>query len=206
MEIKLFVEKESLFDHYVASHPRGDVLQTTAWGRVKESSGWQAYPLGVMDQGKLAAAALILTKPLPLFPAAAAYSPGAHCIRRLKPSPSCLRKVQPFLGAREGWFGRWTQPSPKVTEVARSGALPQPQAGGDWPGLCRGAARFVMTLDLTRSLDTLLNNMKSKTRYNIRYAMRKGVYIQPLKEKSRLSVFTACSRKPLSETVFLSAP
>ena len=46
-----------------------------------------------------------------------------------------------------------------------------------------------MTLSLNHSLDTLLANMKQKTRYNIRYAMRKNVTVQALKEKSQLGVF-----------------
>lgn len=190
VEIKLFVEKESLFDHYVASHPRGDVLQTTAWGRVKESSGWQAYPLGVMDQGKLAAAALILTKPLPLFPAAAAYSPRGPLYSSPEALAVLLKEGAAFLRGKGGLVWKMDPAIPKGDgewlEAVRSLNLKPVETGLDFAGV---QPRFVMTLDLTRSLDTLLNNMKSKTRYNIRYAMRKGVYIQPLKEKSRLSVF-----------------
>ncbi len=64
MEAKLFFERENLFNHYVAAHPPlGDVLQTTHWGRLKASHGWNYFPpLAVQDSGRIQAAALILYK------------------------------------------------------------------------------------------------------------------------------------------------
>ena len=100
-----------------------------------------------------------------------------------------LKEGAAFLRGKGGLVWKMDPAIPKGDgewlEAVRSLNLKPVETGLDFAGV---QPRFVMTLDLTRSLDTLLNNMKSKTRYNIRYAMRKGVYIQPLKEKSRLSV------------------
>jgi len=49
--------------------------------------------------------------------------------------------------------------------------------------------RFVMVLDLKASLDRLLKEMKSKTRYNIRYGERRGVRVFYGREKKDLAVF-----------------
>lgn len=107
METRLFVDRPALFDQYVAAHPRGDVLQTTAWGRVKETTGWQAHPLGVLSRGVLRAAALILTKRLPYLPAQIAYSPGAPSTLRRKPWRRCCGMARVFSRPGGPWSGRW---------------------------------------------------------------------------------------------------
>lgn len=190
METKLFLEREDLFDHYVAAHPRGDVLQTTAWGRVKQSTGWESFPLGVMDRGRLQAAALVLAKRLPYIPAVLAYSPRGPLYSSGEALAHLLQGGTKFL--REQGALVWKmdpaipEADPTWLEAARSQGLKQVETSLDFDGV---QPRHVMTLSLNHSLDTLLANMKQKTRYNIRYAMRKNVTVQALKEKSQLGVF-----------------
>ncbi|MGB4616480.1 MAG: hypothetical protein WBI59_10665 [Limnochordia bacterium] len=43
METKLLDKRPSLFNHFVASHPRGDLLQTTYWGQLKSLTGWEPF-------------------------------------------------------------------------------------------------------------------------------------------------------------------
>ncbi len=62
METKLLDKRPSLFNHFVASHPRGDLLQTTYWGQLKSLTGWEPFPLGVMSGGQLLAGALVLKR------------------------------------------------------------------------------------------------------------------------------------------------
>ena len=69
MDTKLLREKSRPSLTATSPRTRG-VLQTTAWGRVKETTGWQFHPLALMDGGVLRASALILTKRLPCIPAA----------------------------------------------------------------------------------------------------------------------------------------
>ena len=190
METKLFRKKEALFNHYVATHPRGDVLQTTSWGKLKSSSGWDYYPLGVVKEGALQAAALILVKKLPILPAIIAYSPRGP----LFSSPEALGAL--FQGAinllKEKKALVWKMDPPIShgdqlwEDLVKSHNLVWVDTGLDFQGV---QPSHVMVLDLNHSTERLLNNMKSKTRYNIRYAMRKGVRIVPLKEKAQLSVF-----------------
>jgi len=47
MEVKIYFEQERLFNHYVASHPNGDVLQTTNWGQAEGRPR-----LGVLSPGR----------------------------------------------------------------------------------------------------------------------------------------------------------
>jgi peptidoglycan pentaglycine glycine transferase (the first glycine) len=190
VEIKLFLERPALFDHYVASHPRGDVLQTTAWGRVKASTGWEAYPLGVLERGALVASALVLTKRLPLIPGYAAYSPRGP----LYSSPEALRCLltegAAFLKAKGALVWKMDPAIPQGDQIwletTSSLGLRPVETGLDFDSV---QPRHVMVLDLHPSLDTLLGGMKSKTRYNIRYAQRKGVQVQQIREKGQLGVF-----------------
>jgi len=190
VEIKLFREKPALFDHYVATHPRGDVLQTTAWGRVKESTGWTAHPLGVLEGGVLCAAALILTKPLPVIKACVAYSPRGPLYSSPEALSFLLKEGARFLRSDNALVWKMDpavrEGDPIWLETARTHRLKPVDTGLDFDSV---QPRHVMVLDLSPSLDTLLSKMKSKTRYNIRYAQRKGVQVQQVKEKGQLSVF-----------------
>lgn len=189
METKLLWEREELFDHFVGSHPRGDVLQTTKWGKLKESSGWTYHPLGAMEKGVLTGTALILTKELPLGKTLG-YSPRGPLYSSREALEALLQAGAKLLAKERALV--WKM-DPAILDkdplwmdaIARSG-LRKVDTGLDFQGV---QPRYVMTLELGNSLDTLLKNMKSKTRYNIRYAERKGVRIIRVKDKKLLGVF-----------------
>ncbi len=190
MEAKLFFERENLFNHYVAAHPRGDVLQTTHWGRLKSTHGWEYYPLAVESSGKIQAAALLLFKELPPLHATIAYSPrgplyssrealAALCQEgeRLCRSKKALAwKMDPAIAAAD----------PLWPELAAENNLIHLDTGLDFDGT---QPRFVMTLNLSPSSESLLMEMKSKTRYNIRYAARKEVSVSKVKDRAQVDDF-----------------
>lgn len=189
MQSMLFLDKEELFNNYVATHPNGDVLQTTWWGRLKTTSGWRYYPLGIIKDGKLRATALILIKELPLN-RTIFYSPRG-------PLYSCSDALLALLHA-----GQKLAQKEKALVWKMDPAIPLKDSsweiivgeqnfrkidtGLDFAGV---QPRFVMTLDLNYSLENLLNKMKSKTRYNVRYAKRRGVRVVLAREKTDLNIF-----------------
>jgi peptidoglycan pentaglycine glycine transferase (the first glycine) len=63
------------WDGYVRSHPRATYLQTTAWARVKRSTGWAATNVGRDGGPGERFGALLLTRPIPLLPWRFAYAP-----------------------------------------------------------------------------------------------------------------------------------
>ena len=50
MKALLYLEEQSAFNEYVARHPRGSVLQTTNWGKLKTLTGWEYCPMAVQSE------------------------------------------------------------------------------------------------------------------------------------------------------------
>jgi lipid II:glycine glycyltransferase (peptidoglycan interpeptide bridge formation enzyme) len=63
------------WDAYVRAHPRATYLQTTAWARVKRSTGWSATNVGADGAPGERFGAMLLTRPIPLLPWRFAYAP-----------------------------------------------------------------------------------------------------------------------------------
>lgn len=189
MHSVLLLDKEELFNHYVSTHPCGDVLQTTWWGRLKSTSGWEYLPLGVMENGALQATALILIKRLPLnrtllySPRGPLYSNEDALLTLLHAGKDLAKKEKALVWKMDPAIARDDDQWMTFVEKQK---LKQVDAGLDFDGV---QPRFVMTLNLHSSLENLLKDMKSKTRYNIRYAKRQGVDVRSAKNKADLMVF-----------------
>lgn len=202
METKLLWDQEDLFDHYVSTHPRGDVLQTTKWGKLKSTSGWTYWPLGTLEGGVLRGVALILLKKLPLG-LTTAYSPRGPLFSSREALDSILNTGARLLKAEKALVWKMDPAIPDQDPLWLSCAHDQGlrfvDTGLDFAGV---QPRYVMTLDLRPSPETLLKNMKSKTRYNIGYAERKGVRIVRAKERALMNVFYCLLQETASRDGF----
>lgn len=192
MKALLYLEEQSAFNEYVARHPRGSVLQTTNWGKLKTLTGWEYYPMAVQSEKGVEAAALVLARTLPGLGFKIFYSPRgplyssrealAALVEGIKglgqEQRGILWKMDPaiLIGDRE-WeaFAQEHRLAQAIDDSPFSGVQP----------------KFVMDLDITPPLQDILANMKNKTRYNIRYAARKGVKVRRCLGKKELNVFYA---------------
>ena len=207
MDTRLFYEHESVFNHYVAAHQHGDVLQTTHWGKLKGTTGWSYYPLAVFEKGTIQASALILTKRLPLPGRMLFYSPRGP----LFSSPTALNALLRAgfeLGRKEKAIV-WKMDPPLVADdpiwhdcCVEHNLIPI-DTGLDFAGV---QPRFIMDLDISRPLDSLLEAMKSKTRYNIRYAERKGVRIMRSSRRNELGIFYTLLQETAQRDKFTIRP
>lgn len=188
MEAKLFNSHESVFNHYVASHPNGDVLQTTYWGQLKAMTGWTPLPLAIVDNHQIKASALILKRQIPLPGHCIFYSPRGPLFSNQEALAKLLKAGQQ-LGKRHHAV-LWKM-DPALTygdthwqEIAAR--LQKVNSAANFDGV---QPKFIMELDIRPPVDTLLTNMKAKTRYNIGYAKRKGVKVVVSKSKADLKLF-----------------
>ena len=179
MQPRIFTPNETIdaamWDAFVHTAPGGHVLQTTAWAQLKEHFGWQAGYALVEDAGRIRAGAQVLFRPLPLGLGCVAYVPKGPLLnwaddalldtlldalhRLCRQQRAIFLKVEPdeednpALAQRlQGWGFR---PSPQTIQPRRT-----------------------ILVDLTQEPEDILARMKSKTRYNVRLAKRKGVTVR----------------------------
>ena len=68
------------FKKFADKHPQITFHQTEEWANLKKTNGWDAYYLGLKDDKKIVAGALILSKTLPIVKKKMFYSPRGFLI------------------------------------------------------------------------------------------------------------------------------
>lgn len=150
---------------FLGTHPEAHLLQTSPWGTLKDTYGWEVERLITSHGG-----AQILFRRLPLGYSLAYVPKGplgdwlpallpelvSHCRARrafvLKIEPDHVWDAQLADELRRHHF----KPSPQNVQPART-----------------------LIIDLAGDEDEILARMHQKTRYNIRLAARKGVQVRP---------------------------
>lgn len=155
------------WEHFIDDHPKANLLQTSNWGKLKANFGWSPRFIRQGDIG-----AMVLFRSLPL-----GFSIG-------------------YIPRGPIGEGDWVDFWPVVDDLCRQeGAvflrvepeIWQPVADGfinsQLPGFV-GTDQTIqpprtVLIKLQASEKEILMEMKSKTRYNIRLAGRKGVIVRP---------------------------
>jgi len=174
-------DEEKKFDEFVARHPKGHFLQSYGWGEVKAKTGWQPRRLVLEEDGKIVAAAGLLKRKIPYVPKTIFYCPRGPVVDfKNELLLEELLQAIASLAQKEGAILLKIDPDiPEEEEEVKSLLLKKgfrlAAKGEGFEGI---QPRYVFRLDLSLSLDELLANMHSKTRYNIRLAEKKGVVIK----------------------------
>lgn len=173
----------------LAQTPAPHVLQSWEWGEVKAQTGWRAERVVVETDSGLAAFQLLTRQPFPLLPLRVGYAPKGPAVDWAN-----LDQVDATLAAIEAHARRrgciFVKIDPDVREDTTVGrlALHALQRRGWRFSAEQVQFKNTATTDLTASEEALLAAMKSKWRYNIRLAEKRGVRVR-LGEASDLSVF-----------------
>ncbi|MGH2793694.1 MAG: lipid II:glycine glycyltransferase FemX [Actinomycetota bacterium] len=164
------------FNAFVARSPLADVLQAWEWGEVKRRSGWTPRRFLVEDDDTTIAAAQVLSR-RPVKPAPPLlYAPRGPVFDAATPDAldSLVREIRDHAG---GAFVLKCDPAiepgtaeAKTLERAGFSIASEAGFGGVQP-------KAVMVLDLEPTEEELLANFRSKWRYNVRVAERKGVTV-----------------------------
>jgi lipid II:glycine glycyltransferase (peptidoglycan interpeptide bridge formation enzyme) len=174
------VVSQEIWDEGVA-RLGGHVLQSYAWGELKGGFGWHVDRLALQR-----ASAQLLTRDLPGGLGTIAYVPkgpvvdfaDADSLRKLLMGASSLSrerraiclKIEPNLehnpDLEKQLLGLGFRPSPQEVQPRRT-----------------------IVVDLRSEPEALLRRMKSKTRYNIRLAGRKGVTVRHGTEQDLAAVY-----------------
>jgi len=175
MEIRILESHEATLHDTIASHP----LQSWAWGEFRTSTGQEVLRIGGFDDGKLVETHQMTLHAIPFTPWKVAY-----CPRGKQPSQEMLDGIRRITSRKGALFVKF---EPDVSRALGEDGKPLPEEGEDPAlfleqcGLKKGKSlftRYSFILDLSPGEDQLLASCASKTRYNIRLAVKKGVTVR----------------------------
>ena len=172
MEYKILPEQ---FDNNQFNENAQHPLQSWEWGEVRKQTGIQVVRIGEFEQNTLQAVFTMTIHKIPRTSFEIGYIP-----RSVLPSDKLLTFLSNYGKENHLLFIKF-EPYDSVSIKSQL------------PNLKRSPHPlfpvWTQILDLTPTEDTLLSNMKSKTRYNIRYAMRKGVIVREQSDDQGFEVF-----------------
>ncbi len=154
--------------------PAGHVLQSWEWGEVKGRHRWTPVRLLWEQDGCAVGAAQVLRRSLPHTPWRILYAPKGPALDYARPAlfDRVVDDLEQFARRQRAIL---LKIDPDTNLPAVTGALAR--RGWRYSGE-QIQFRNTALLDLTPTLEELLAGMKSKTRYNIRLAGRKGVDVR----------------------------
>jgi peptidoglycan pentaglycine glycine transferase (the first glycine) len=160
--------------------PMPHVLQSWEWGEFKSRYGWRPERCLWLENDRPRAATSVLTRRLGRWPAAVSYVPKGPILDY--GDRALLDEILNHLEAtarRERALFVKIDPDVQAGTAAGKAVAETLRCRGWRPSREQIQFRNTMLLDLTRDPDEILATMKSKWRYNIRLAGRKGVTVRP---------------------------
>lgn len=160
--------------------PSPHVLQTWEWGAFKAKYGWSPTRLLFEENGRVRAAASVLQRRWPRLPLSVIYVPQGPVLDFDDADllDSVLAELEALARRRRSIFVK-IDPGVEADTPQGEAVVAALRHRGWRLSAEQIQFRNTMTLDLRPDEETLLMNMKSKTRYNIRLAGRKGLLVRP---------------------------
>ncbi|MBN2017445.1 MAG: peptidoglycan bridge formation glycyltransferase FemA/FemB family protein [Candidatus Cloacimonetes bacterium] len=168
-------EEFSTWNEFVASTQECPIIQSYEWGKFKRISGWIPIRIAVFDDDKIVGGISIQKRNIPYIGKCLFYAPRGPVIdvtsyyftvlmntisEIAKNHNAILLKIDPEIDENDEKSLR------VLNEHNFTFAMKQIQP------------RATFFLDLTQSLDDIMAGCESKTRYNIRLSMKKGVKVR----------------------------
>ncbi len=165
---------EDSWDQLVATDTQGHLLQTWAWGDLKAAFGWEAVRVAVARDGVLCMGAQILYRRL--GPLTIGYIPKGPVLpdRDTEDVAQLWEAIDALSHQRRAVLLKvepeWRDDEPEHHEWLRKHSfVPSPETV---------QPRRTIIVNLSSDEDDILARMKSKWRYNVRLAARRGVTVQ----------------------------
>lgn len=182
------------WDAFMAGHPFGHLMQSRAWARVRQETGWEAIYVSLEEQDRIRAAALCLRRAIPGTPMGLLYLPRGPVLDYA--DPSIVRSFGETLSRlAEDRRAFLIQADPAIPECHQEAHTALEALGfrrQEKHGVFRVLQpRWVMRIPVNRygGPDGLLASLSHKTRYNIRLAERKGVRVTPREDYEACRIF-----------------
>ncbi len=164
------------WDDFVARHADGHILQTSPWGTLKSQFGWTDEQVALGQEDELIAGAQVLYRRLPVGMGHLAYIPKGPLVDwDNEEQLTALLATLDHAARSQGAIALTIEPDlpdePRHQKRLRT--------LGFRPALFDAVQpRRTLVVDISPDEDAILKAMKSKTRYNVRLAGRKGVTVR----------------------------
>jgi lipid II:glycine glycyltransferase (peptidoglycan interpeptide bridge formation enzyme) len=163
------------WNRFVARDPSFALLQSWEWGTFKEKMGWKVYRIAVLNHEEMHAAAQVLVRSFLGGRMSMIYVPRGPLGDWLNEEvfTALWSELDRIARDHRAIFLRLEPASPfkpaHATTLNRYGFRTSTYTN---------QPRATITIDLTPEADEILARMQQKTRYNIRYAQKKGLTVQ----------------------------
>ncbi len=165
-------QEKAAWNDYIARVPFFSMLQSWEWGEFKKQLGWTPFRVAVKKGGEFAAAAQVFIKPLLFGATGFAYIPRGPVGDWLDAQVTdvLLSAIHRIARQHRVVFLKLEPP-----QVCKAGCEDILLRQGFKPGYYNNQPCSTIIVDLTRSLEEILGEMRSSTRRSIQAALRKGV-------------------------------
>lgn len=190
MRVEKFTGRPNEWNRFVQANG-GGIKQSYEWGEFRQDLGWNVHRVAVSGRDGLVLAASVLQKPLPLGQCFF-YCPEGPIVAggdwNKKTNQKAFAEFHKFLkGIAKAQNALFVKIDPEIAPEE----FPLEWLGSlqyvDSPEDIQPAT--VTQIDLTPSEEDILAAMKQKGRYNVRYAIKKGVTVRAGTSEADLDTF-----------------
>lgn len=194
------------WDDFVLTHPKANLLQSWAWGEFQSALGNKIWRLQIWDEQQVVAQMLVIKLKLG-FGKSLLYAPRDLLFNKLTPahqqyeaSKVLIEEIRKIAQTESAILFRVEPPisNDDTTAIAIYKSL------GFVPSKKNIQPKRNAMLDITPDEETILANMKSKTRYNIRVAEKHNIKVVISKELKDVAIFNRLNRETSSRNNFKS--
>lgn len=167
------------WDDFVSTSPSGHYMQSHAWGELQRRHGWTPHYLVARNSTEIVATALLLSRTIPLIGKKILYSPRGVVFDCC--NSGCTGEITTALRVKiEEMGGAFLRCDPYISEamIAESTfeSSGYKKINRDWSYW--NGPKLVFWLNLQTDEDTLLKNMSSTCRNEVRAGYKKGVIFE----------------------------
>ena len=170
------------YEEFVKNHPKGHFAQSLKWAELKKE--WKHEIVTVRDEnGKIQAAMLLLIRKIPVFKNTIIYSPrGPVCdVHDERLLSELIKKAEEVVKKNKGFLLQLDPDVPnndmEFKKIVKNNGFNVIEKLTNLNKVLQ--PRIVFRLNLKdKTEDEIFKEFHSKTRYNIRLAMKKGVTIR----------------------------